>query len=104
MKKAKLLRNQRVVLEEGRFVIEIKAYEIGKGPRFPEGIKLKCVLVDALQGKPRILLDNHEPFGFHFHSRLPEDPDFRVALKVRDYEDAIQIFFTEVRKVLSREK
>ena len=84
MQKAKLLRHQRVTLREGRFVVEIKAYEVPAGRRFPSGIKLKCVLIDVEQGKPRVLLDNHEPFGFHLHARLPDDPDFRVWLDIED--------------------
>jgi hypothetical protein len=62
---------------------------------------VKCVLLDAELGKPRVLLDNHEPYGFHLHTRLPEDHDFRVSLDISDYEEAIQIFFKEVRKVVS---
>lgn len=104
MQKAKLLRDERVTLQDGRFVVEIKAYEVPAGRRFPTGIKLKCVLIDVEQAKPRVLLDNHEPFGFHLHTRLPEDPDFRVSLDIEDYEEAIRVFFAEVGKVVSHEK
>jgi hypothetical protein len=104
VQKAKILRNQRVILEQGRFVMEIRAFAVPVGRRFPSGIKLKCVLIDVEQGRPRVLLDNHEPFGFHLHTRLPEDPNFRVSLDIEDYNEAIRVFFAEVRKVVSHEE
>lgn len=103
MQKAKAIRNDRVILAEGRFVIEVKAYEVPKSTKYPVGIKLRCVLVDVEHGKPVVPLDNHELFGFHLHSRLPDDPDFRVKLDINDYEEAIHVFMTEVRKVVSNE-
>lgn len=103
MHKAKLIRNQRIILQDGRFALEIKAYEVPSDERFPTGVKLKCILIDVEQSKPRILMDNHEPFGFHLHARLPDDPDFRVSLNIEDYQEAIQVFFAEVRKVVSYE-
>ena len=103
MHKAKLIRNDRIVLKGGLFIVEIKAFEVPKGKKYPEGVKLKCVLIDQEMGKPRILLDNHAPHGFHLHSRLPEEHDFREPLDVSDYEDAIKLFFKQVRKVISNE-
>lgn len=103
MKRARLIRSERVTLNSGAFVIEIKAYEVQKTKKYPEGIKLKCVLIDVGIGKPRVLLDNHEPYGFHLHARLPEDHDFRVSLGITDYEEAMRTFFKEVRKVVSNE-
>lgn len=78
---------------QGRFIVDVKVYEVPISEKFPNGIKLKCVLVDVEQGKPRVLLDNHEPFGFHLHTRLPEDPDFRASLDIVEYEEAISVFF-----------
>jgi hypothetical protein len=104
MHKVKTLRNQRVVLEQGRFVMEIKAIEVPTSRKFPNGIKLKCILIDMERKKPILLLDNHDPFGFHLHTRLPDDPDFRVSLDVEDYNEAIRTFFAEVRKVISHEE
>ena len=103
MAAAKLIRNQRLVIGSGRFVVEVKAYEVTRSLKFPIGIKLKCVMIDVEQGQPRLLLDNHEPYGFHLHTRLPDDPDFRVSLNIQDYDEAIRLFFGEVRKVLSDE-
>ncbi len=84
-------------------MFEIKAYEVPRDSKYPVGVKLKCVLIDVKQDKPRVLLDNHEPFGFHLHTRLPDDPDFRVKLDIADYEEAIRVFMKEVRKVVSNE-
>jgi hypothetical protein len=98
--KAKLIQSQQGSFGQGRFSYEIKAYEVPLSRRFPRGIKLKCALIDRELGKPLVLLDNHEPFGFHLHSLLPDNPDFRMPLDIRNSEEAIRIFFDEVRKVI----
>ena len=100
MNKARLVQNQRIVLKDGLFVIEVKVYEVTKSKKFPEGVKVRCVLIDTETLKPRLLLDNHAPFGFHLHTKLPEDSDFRVSLDIDNYEDAIKIFFDEVKKAI----
>jgi hypothetical protein len=102
--KASLIRNQIVLLNQGRFRVEIRVYGVEPSRKFPMGIKLTCVLIDVEQSQPMVLLDNHEPFGFHLHSRLPEDPNFRVSLEVANYEEAISLFFKEVRRVVSDEE
>lgn len=40
-----------------------------------------------------ILLDNHEPYGYHLHAKLPEDKNYRVSIDIRDYIEAIKFFF-----------
>lgn len=100
MHKARLIQNQSLVLKDGLFVVEVKVYEVTKSKKFPEGVKVKCVLVDTETLKSRLLLDNHAPFGYHLHTKLPQDANFRLPLDIANYEDAIKIFFEEVKKVI----
>ena len=49
----------------------------------------------------RLLVDNHEPFGFHMHTRLPEDRSIREILPTTDYNEALQIFLKEVERIVN---
>jgi len=53
---------------------------------------------------PRLLLDNHEPFGYHLHTKLPYDKKFRELIDVGNFEDAINFFMIKVSKVLEDAK
>jgi hypothetical protein len=99
--KAKVVVNQVLLLENEKFEAHIKVYEVSNNSKFPDGYKVKCALVERNTGALHILLDNHEPFGFHLHSRLPKDKKFRLSLKINHYEEAIKLFFSEVRKVIN---
>lgn len=72
--------------------------------KFPDAVKAKFVLIDAERNLPRLLVDNHEPFGFHMHTALPDDKDVRVGLSVVDYNAALAIFYEEVERILENEK
>ena len=99
MGNSKILRDEVLWLKEARFEARITVLEVTRSEKFPEGLKVKCVLVDSEKRVPRVLLDNHAPHGYHLHSRLPEDKKFRVSLNIQNYEDAIIVFMKEVRKV-----
>ena len=71
--------------------------------KYPEGVKAKFVLIDILEKEPRLLVDNHEPFGFHVHDGLPKNKSKRVSLNVEDHEEALEIFWSYVWKVLENE-
>ena len=101
---AKVLLDDVLVFNEGRLFAELKVFEVPKSKRFPEGIKVRCVLVDNEIQKPLLLLDNHEPFGFHLHTKLPEDKNFRMSLEIKTYPEAIAYFLKEAKKVVNREK
>lgn len=102
--KARILKNESIVFADGRFLAQIKVMEVPKSHKFPDGIKLRCVLIDVERNVPRLLLDNHEPFGYHLHTKLPEDKDFRALVEVADYTEAIRLFIAEARKVVRDEK
>ncbi|MBK7961532.1 MAG: hypothetical protein IPK04_10260 [Bdellovibrionales bacterium] len=104
MAKARVLVDDVLVFLEGRFFAELKVFDVPVSRKFPDGIKVRCVLVDAESKKPVLLLDNHEPFGFHLHTKLPEDKNFRVSLMIETYPEAIAHFMKEAKKVVKREK
>ena len=103
MSNAKLIFDQKLRFLEGRLEARIKAYEVPKSRKFPDGVKLSCVLLDLEEAVPRLLLDNHEPYGYHLHTKMPYDKTHRVQIKVTNVEQAIEYFMIEVRKVIKNE-
>ena len=103
MAKARILRDEFITFANGRFLAQIKGIEVAKSEKFPDGIKIRCVLLDVERNVPRLLLDNHEPFGYHLHTKLPGDKNFRASVDVTDYADAIRLFISEARKVVEDE-
>ncbi len=101
--KALVIKAERFEFKNGFFDAYIQVLKIPKRDKFPEGIKLKCVLVNTELNTPVLLVDNHEPFGYHMHTRLPYDKNYRVTLKVNSYEEAIALFMNEVQKVINDE-
>lgn len=99
MSTARVLIDQVLILENERFEAYIKVYEIPKSLKFPDGYKVRCALVERETGILRLLLDNHAPFGYHFHTKLPEDKNFRLSVNVKTYADAVKLFFKEAEKV-----
>lgn len=93
-----------IVFAGGRFQARVKVIEVPKSSKFPDGIKVKCVLLDVELRLPRLLLDNHEPFGYHLHTRLPDDKNFRESVMVFDCEEAVRLFMKEARKVVEGEQ
>lgn len=85
-----------------QYRVELKAYRVKPSKKFPEGVKVRYVLVDVLAGKPRILVDNHSPYGFHVHTRLPSDKTHRVPLETTDYREALREFRRLVAEVLAQ--
>jgi len=82
----------------------IKVFRVDRSLRFPQGIKAKFLLQNKEDRSLMLLMDNHEPFGFHMHTRLPHDPDHRIPVHVHDYREAIIYFKEEVRRLLENEK
>ena len=101
---AKPLINRHLVIKNGKYAASLKVFEVGKSKRFPDGIKAKFVLLDIELGFARLLLDNHHPFGFHLHTKLPEDKDHRTPLDVTDYRAALHFFLEEVERIVKNEE
>ena len=102
--KASLLIHREQVLSDGKYVVIIKVYEVEKSKKFPDGIKANFVLKNTEGSFARLLVDNHQPYGFHMHTKLPHDRDHREILTVKDYEEALAFFMDEVERIIKNEE
>lgn len=100
MKATEFLINEKFEIS-ARYHVVLTALRVAKNKKFPSGIKVKYVLIDSEGEFARLLVDNHEPFGFHMHTRLPEDHSTREVLPTTDYNEALQIFLQEVERIVS---
>lgn len=100
MGKARPILNKFLLLNDENYEARIRVFEVPKSQKFPTGHKVSCSLVEKATGVLWVLLDNHEPYGYHVHTKLPEDKNFRSSVDVKNYMDAIELFFAEVKKVL----
>ncbi|MCM2323779.1 MAG: hypothetical protein NDJ90_11020 [Oligoflexia bacterium] len=98
--KARVLIDRTQVIRDGKYAVSIKVFEVEASKKYPAGIKAKFVLQDIENGFARLLVDNHEPFGFHIHTRLPRDRNHRELLDVRDHQEALAFFLDEVERVV----
>ncbi len=48
-----------------------------------------------------LLIDNHAPFGFHEHPRLPVEHDFRRILHITTWQEAWNEFENRIEDVLN---
>jgi hypothetical protein len=87
-----------------RYRVVLRAFRVAASKKFPQGVKAKFVLIDVGTKAARLLVDNHEPFGFHMHTELPEDKATRVELDVKDHNEALDVFFGEVERILKNER
>ncbi len=87
-----------------RFRVVLKVYEVTPSRKFPDGIKAKYVLIDVVQNAERLLVDNHEPYGFHMHAGLPDEKSLRVKLKTENYLEALKEFNREVWRIIENEE
>ena len=104
MKARVILDRTIVVSRDGRYEVNIRVLAIQKSEKFPMGIKAKFVLLDTHQETARLLVDNHEPYGFHMHTRLPNDPDHREKLPTSDHDEALEIFLREAERIARNEE
>ena len=101
--RAIVLIDEQQTLGDGRYNAIIKVYKVKVSEKFPDGIKAKFVLVDVQTGSARLLIDNHQPYGFHIHSELPRQKGQRQKLAVNDYKEAL-IYFLQKARVIANEK
>lgn len=102
--RARILIDRRLAFgTKGQFLAFIKVYEVGKSKKFIDGIKAKYSLVDVSTGALRILIDNHEPYGYHVHMRSPAGKEFRIPIMVGGWEEALKTFLNECERVVKNE-
>lgn len=104
MSKSRIIEDGTAYFADGRYKARIRVYQIPVCAKFPDGFKVSCVLVDMNTMTARLVLDNHQPFGYHIHTDMPLNKNVRLEIEVRNYKEAIQIFFTEAIKVTNEEK
>ncbi len=46
------------------------------------------------------LIDNHEPYGFHEHPKLPADHDIRKMVHASSWYEAWEIFDKKIEEIL----
>jgi hypothetical protein len=102
--KATLLIHREQVLRDGKYVMVVKVYQVERSKKFPAGIKAKFLLQNAQVGSPRLLIDNHEPYGFHMHTKMPHDHAHLETLDVKDHQAALDFFLEEVERILKNEE
>ena len=56
-----------------------------------------------IEGVPRLLIDNHEPFGYHVHVSLPRDHHARQLLKLENYQEALDEFWRLAKEIVENE-
>ena len=98
----------RIIIDEAlainsRYRVVLRALRVPVSKKFLQGVKAKFVLIDVEGGFPRLLVDNHEPYGFHMHTALPEDNAVRVELSVKNHNEALDEFFREVERIVKDE-
>jgi len=102
MPKAVVLLEQTLDLSE-RFRVVLKVFKVEVHEKNPDGIKVKFVLLDLVRKVPRLLVDNHFPFGFHIHEELPENRSARRMLKTTDYLSALDEFWRVAKEIADAE-
>ncbi len=65
----------------------------------PDGYKLNCTLIDLRINRAVLILDNHEPFGYHLHPNPLADHDQREPLVVASPFEAIDLFVKKAREM-----
>lgn len=77
------------------YSVEIEVYETENLAMFPEGVSGTFRLFEVDENGHRkliYLIDNHAPYGFHEHDKLPEKHESRIKIHVKSWKNAWDIF------------
>lgn len=100
MPKARVLFEQRLDISD-RYRVEMEVLAIEPSTKYADGIKVSFVLIDGVEKAPRLIVDNHAPYGFHVHTELPGNKQARSPLKVESYKEALEEFWRLVKEILN---
>jgi hypothetical protein len=99
----------RVYFAQGRngnsFRVEVSVNEAINLDKYPEGVKAVFRMLKILDDGEEVLMalvDNHKPFGFHYHDRLPDIHKSREAIHTDSWKDA-WVKFQEICKEILNE-
>lgn len=91
MGRSKCILDEKVDISE-KYRVELKVFEIESDSKYPEGVKARFVLIDLIEKKPVLLIDNHAPFGFHKHEGLLDGSVTRTIIAELDYLNVLNEF------------
>lgn len=88
-----------------RYKIEVYIKDHDDAAMYPEGVKavFKMIRLDVNEDNESellVLIDNHQPLGFHSHAKLPENHDYRQRLYTSDWREAWSMFQEKYREIL----
>jgi len=66
-----------------------------------EKLKVNFILIDVIAKVPRLLIDNHAPFGFHVHEDLPSNKESRRQIPVNDYSEIMEEFWRLAKEIIN---
>lgn len=84
--------------------IEISIDETHDRDKHPEGVKAIFRMLKITEDKESLvaLMDNHKPFGFHYHNKLPALHDSRESIDTDSWQEA-WVKFQEICKEILNE-
>lgn len=87
-------------------VVEVNIEQTTNTTLYPDGIKsVFKIKREKTAGdedfEAVVLIDNHEPFGFHEHPKLPEKHDFRRSIHVSTWQEAWREFEKRIEEILN---
>jgi hypothetical protein len=87
---------------EYQIVIEVS--ESRNLDKYPEGVQSNFRMLKIKEGSVELvaLIDNHKPYGFHYHDKLPEQHDSRVQIHTDSWQEA-WVKFQEICKEILNE-
>ncbi|HAZ13817.1 MAG: hypothetical protein A2X86_14520 [Bdellovibrionales bacterium GWA2_49_15] len=103
------IKSQRVLTDsKGRMCkIDVSIEQTSDMKKFPPDGK-KCVFRvfrEKVRGSEDfelvVLIDNHEPLGFHDHDKLPEVHDSRVQVHTTSWQEAWNTFDSKLKELLN---
>lgn len=105
MAKAEKVWDEKLALSEGNFMMHTRVYKIPlPSKEFPSGYKVNCALWNAFTEEKLLILDNHEPFGYHYHPEPETNKDLRTPLNFTKPLDAIRWFKNKVEEVINEDR
>ena len=84
------------------YFVEIEVYETKDLVMFPEGVSATFRLFKIDQNAERqliYLIDNHAPYGFHEHDKLPVKHESRKSIHTVSWQDAWNKFQEKCREM-----
>lgn len=85
-----------------QYIVAIDVYETENTTMFPDGISGTFRLFKIKETGEKVLvylIDNHAPYGFHEHDKLPANHDSRKKIHVKGWKDAWDKFQVKCREL-----